>query len=416
MRPPHPTATLERLDRRPGSRFRALWSKLARSIGLGGPPPKRRRPATRRLRFTREGRYFVGLSLGVGFAAINTGNNLLYLVLGMMLSMIVVSGILSELALKSLGVERTLPVEVHAGSPYLTGIAVHNAKQRLASFSVQIEDLIDGHPLAKKCYFLKIPPQARQNTSYRSEFKRRGLYEYRGFHLSTRFPFAFFVKTFFLESPAELIVLPRIHAVALPADERPVSEGARVQPQRGRGRDFHGLRPHRQGDDARDIHWKRSAREGRLIMREYETEAGRHVGIVLNTRLAAAPTSEVEAAVDRAVDLAASLVVHYQRRGYEVELQAGTMTLCVHADGRGLFPALRALALVEFTVDADGRPRTAAPARARSGPGGAAGPGGERWLLVQPERGGLPADTRGFSEVMVPGPVAPPAHVPPAAA
>jgi hypothetical protein len=40
----------------------------------------RRRP--RRLRFTRDGKYFVAISIGIGLAAINTGNNLLYLILG----------------------------------------------------------------------------------------------------------------------------------------------------------------------------------------------------------------------------------------------------------------------------------------------------------------------------------------------
>ena len=39
----------------------------------------------RKLKFTREGKYFLGITLGVGFAAINTGNNLLYLLLGMLL-------------------------------------------------------------------------------------------------------------------------------------------------------------------------------------------------------------------------------------------------------------------------------------------------------------------------------------------
>ena len=39
----------------------------------------------RRLKFTREGKFFVGITLGVGFAAINTANNLLYLLLGMLL-------------------------------------------------------------------------------------------------------------------------------------------------------------------------------------------------------------------------------------------------------------------------------------------------------------------------------------------
>ena len=54
-------------------------------------PRWRSMKAPRKLKFTREGKFFVGITLGVGFAAINTGNNLLYLLLGMLLALIVVS-------------------------------------------------------------------------------------------------------------------------------------------------------------------------------------------------------------------------------------------------------------------------------------------------------------------------------------
>src|ERR1700743_3004921 len=78
----------------------ALWAWL-----LAGP---QRIAPPRRLRFTREGKFFVGITLGVGFAAINTANNLLYLLLGMLLALIVVSGIMSELSLRDLtAVRRT---------------------------------------------------------------------------------------------------------------------------------------------------------------------------------------------------------------------------------------------------------------------------------------------------------------------
>ncbi len=341
-------------------------------------PPGDAHLHTRRLRFTREGRYFVGLTLGVGFAAINTGNNLLYLVLGMMLSLIVVSGILSELALEGLSVERSLPREVHVRSPYLTSISVTNQKRRLSSFSVQVEDLIEGHPLAKKCYFLKLPPGARQNTSYRSEFTHRGLYRYRGFHVATRFPFAFFVKTYAFPAPDELIVLPAIHPVEVTEDAPVPRAGPRDRPRRGHGRDFHGLRPHREGDDARDIHWKRTAREGRLVTREYETEAARRVGVRLETRLEAPPTPAVAEALERAVDLAASLVVHHHRRGYDVVLELGGRRYPVGADAHGLLAALRALALVEFDV---------APADVPGTSSGPAARGDLRWWLVRAERG-----------------------------
>ena len=70
----------------------------------------------RGLTFTRDGKVFVLISLGVGFAAVNTGNNLLFLVLGMMLGMIIVSGILSEITLRNVTVTRRIPGRVEAGT------------------------------------------------------------------------------------------------------------------------------------------------------------------------------------------------------------------------------------------------------------------------------------------------------------
>src|SRR6478735_6725178 len=96
----------------------------------------------RALKTTREGKYFIGITIGVGFAAINTGNNLLYLLLGMMLSLIVASGILSEMSLRALGVTRQPPQRIYAKTPFLMGIGLRNAKARAPSFSIEVEDLL----------------------------------------------------------------------------------------------------------------------------------------------------------------------------------------------------------------------------------------------------------------------------------
>ena len=89
----------------------------------------------RRLKLTREGKYFIGITFGVGFAAINTGNNLLYLLLGMLLSLIVVSGVMSELSLRHLTVARRLPPRAQVGRPHLVEIEVYNHKKRVPSYA-----------------------------------------------------------------------------------------------------------------------------------------------------------------------------------------------------------------------------------------------------------------------------------------
>src|SRR5262245_36224861 len=125
---------------------RGIWARLRRRFR----PP-------RRLRFTREGRIIVLLSIGVGFAAINTGNNLLYLLLGWLLSFIIASGVLSEMTLKKLSVQRRPPARVYANEPFLMEVVIENGKAKRASFSIEVEDLIGSTPLDKRCYFLKIP-------------------------------------------------------------------------------------------------------------------------------------------------------------------------------------------------------------------------------------------------------------------
>src|SRR5687767_14874334 len=83
-----------------------LWQKLLRLL----EPPRKLRP-------TRVGWFFVLAVIAIGAAAVNTGNNLLYFILGMTLGAIVISGILSERNLRGLWVERSVPSTVTAGVP-----------------------------------------------------------------------------------------------------------------------------------------------------------------------------------------------------------------------------------------------------------------------------------------------------------
>ena len=86
-------------------------SALSRRVARRLRPPRVLRP-------TRAGWVFFGLTFGVGFAALNTGNNLLYLVLSLMLAFLVLSGALSESALRGITVQRILPGEIPSRSRY----------------------------------------------------------------------------------------------------------------------------------------------------------------------------------------------------------------------------------------------------------------------------------------------------------
>jgi len=316
----------------------------------------------RRLSFTREGRLVVLVSIGVGFAAINTGNNLLYLLLGWLLSFIIASGALSEATMRGLRVRRRPPPRVFAGQPFLMEIAVENEKDALASFSIEIEDLVGGRPLDKKCYFLKVPPGKTQRTSYRHTFSRRGLYRFDGFRIATKFPFGLFRKSRDADEPGEVLVYPPLVPVLRPpprAEQRGEEAAARL----GRRGEFWGLREWRDGDDRRDIHWRSSARTGRLMVREYEDEMTRRVIVVLDNALPAdvrqalasgepdAAAQAADDALERAVSLAASLASVYLEVGWSVELVARGVHVPSSAGRQHQARILRELALVPAVGD-----------------------------------------------------------------
>ena len=286
------------------------WSRLGRW-----------RRGARRLRTTREGRLYIAITIGIGLGAVNTGNNLLYLLLGWLLSLIVASGVLSNASLRGLRVTRRAPPRIHAGRPFTMEIALENRKRRRASYSIEVTDLTAGSALDKSCYFLKVPAGRVQRSRYRHTFHRRGPVRLDGARLATRFPFSLFVKTRAVWVDSELLVYPAVHPVALPAP-RTRRLGDSTRAHLGRRGEFYGLRDYRDGDDSRAIHWRSSARTGRLEVRELEEEAQRRVVIELDNRMAADPAADPAALerFERAVSQAASLALAYLRAGYAVAL------------------------------------------------------------------------------------------------
>ena len=295
---------------------------------------RRRLRPPRRLSFTREGRIIVVMAVALGFAAINTGNNLLYLLLGWILSFIIASGVLSELSMRGLTVERRPPPRVHAGQPFLMEVAIHNDKPKLASFSIEVEDLVAGRPIDKRCYFLKIPPGKTQRTSYRHTILRRGLHRMEGYRIATRFPFGLFRKSRDVDTAAEILVYPPPVPVIRPAPRARV-HGETSNAAVGRRGEFFGLREHRPGDDRRNVHWRSTARSGRVMVREYEDEHNRHVTVLVDNALPDACRVEREPAElvppdiqaqldahERAIAVTSSLCTSYLAAGYQVELVA----------------------------------------------------------------------------------------------
>jgi len=330
-------------DERPALRRRAARQPryFARARRWLRPP--------RRLRPTRAGWIFFALTFGVGFAALNTGNNLLYLILALMLAFLVLSGVLSESALRGIQVRRRLPRELQAGRDGLVALEIANAQRRVAAFAIVVEDRITAQPAgdraAGRCFALRIGPGDTEVRSYRFRPERRGPLEFRGFVVFTRFPFGLFSKSLLIDAPEQALVYPAIEMVAIP----PRFGGARAQGENlrgeaGHGADVRGLREYAPGDPLRRVHWRSSLRAGALMVREVESEREAEVEVRLRT-----DGEDVGEAFERRVCWSASEIAAFLEADMRVALRTEREYFAADAGPRQRARLLSFLALVQPT-------------------------------------------------------------------
>lgn len=323
---------------------------------------RRRLRPPRKLKITREGKYFIGITIGVGFAAINTGNNLLYLLLGMLLSLIVVSGVMSDLSLRSLTVIRRLPPRAQVSRPHLVEIEVYNHKKRAPSYAIEIEDLRAGQPADKRCFFLKISPRSAQVAAYRRTPARRGRDRHIGFRIATRFPFGLFEKSRELAADGDLVIYPAVDPVRLPPEQPGVRLGGDGALGRGHGDEIVGVRPMRDGDNPRDIYWRKSTVANQFVLRERARETRRDVIFSLDNRYPGnQPDERWSAQFERRIRDVASRAVAHLKRGDAVTLST-TRGESARADSTvGADPLLRFLALLQAAPSDGAVPHSDSP-------------------------------------------------------
>lgn len=310
--------------------------------------------APRTFRFTREGKWYLSITLGVGLAALNTGNNLLYLLLGMLLALIVISWAMSEISLRHLTVVRRLPARAQVGRAHLVEIEVYNSKKQTPSYAIEVEDLRAGQPADKRCFFLKISPSSAQVAAYRRTPQRRGLDHHVGFRVATRFPFGLFEKSREITAHGDLIIYPAVDPIRLGPDEGGRQIGGVGLMGRGGGDETAGVRPEREGDDPRDIYWRKSTMSRNRVMRERARETRPEVTLHLDQRRPP-DDSEFPARFERQIREVATRAVAHVKRGDRVSIVASTGQR-VRADrSAGIDPLLRFLALIEAVDDPAGR-------------------------------------------------------------
>jgi len=339
---------------------------LATMVGLTTVPYLARRVVAARVRdamdyeVTRAGLIYIGITVVIGIAAINTGNNLLYIVVAALLSAILVSGVASALVLRHLQLDVHLPEHVFAGRPLLARLLLRNLSAWLPSFSIRVvpskrkavkrwrwEPYTLGLPrnrppesqwvrvpdrrlrrvlenpekpiLQQTIYFPFLAPGQELRADLEMNFPARGCYREKDFGLATRFPFAFLLKTRRIALAREVIVYPVVEPSQESLDVLPMVTGEFAAFVRGRGNDLYRIREYMPEDSARHVDWKATARTGALKVREFSREDERKLRIVFDNPL---PGVLDPTLYERAVHLAASLGWHFHHEDVEISYVA----------------------------------------------------------------------------------------------
>ena len=359
---------------------------LATLVGLTTVPYLARRVVAARVRdaldydVTRAGIVYILITVIIGVAAINTGNNLLYVVVASLISAIAVSGIASALVLRNLELDVRLPEHVFAGRPMLTRLLLRNQSTWLPSFSIRVvptkrkvikrwrwEAYTLGWPrnrapedqwfrvpdrrlrrvtlelekpiLTKSVYFPFLAPRQELRADLELTFPTRGRYRERDFGLATRFPFAFLLKTRKVALAREVVVYPSIEPPQEFFQVLPMVTGEFESFVRGRGYDLYRIREYLPEDSARHVDWKASAHTGALKVREFSREDERKLRIVFDNPL---PGTLSDDLYEHLVNLAASLGWHFSHEDVEVSFVASGLEPTLD-----VFAFLRVLAVTE---------------------------------------------------------------------
>ncbi len=296
----------------------------------------------RSIRLTSEGVRFLLFTIGIGIAAINTGNNLFYLLLALMLSLVVVSGLLSEQCVRKLTFHRHVPDLIMANDPAMVSLSVTNRNRWFHGYSLRLFDVGGGQDLDRGLFIPYLEARRSVLLSYPLLATKRGRITLEHLRAETLFPFGLFLKRALYPAETTVLVGPPIKPLSLRFVEDLLSQGqGHPLPRRGHGTQLYNLRLYRPGDDSRSIHWMTTARTAQLIVRETEIEDQRRVTVVLSLL---AP-DHLDDLFERTVTFTASLLWQLSQRQYPLRLIVGADDSGMGVGSDHLLHMMKALAI-----------------------------------------------------------------------
>jgi len=289
-----------------GRRERFTWNLLLWALIF----PQRRA----RTRITVSGALLIALAFGVGSAAYNAANNILFITLSLLLASLVLSGVLSWVNFRRIAWRLRLAPPLRVGQEAMVTLGVRNAKRVVPTYGLWFDVVaraVENGPAAKAettftargidvraAWNRAEEAEARERLFLRSRLdpgeqvgiewvfrpRKRGRIRVRLEDVGSRFPFGFLSKSIAVDAQVEALVWPapiEYRRFGVAANRR--ATGGERLARVGSGSDLLSLRRYERGDSHGLIHWKASARMGHLLVRQLAAESTEQFAVWLRT-------------------------------------------------------------------------------------------------------------------------------------
>jgi uncharacterized protein (DUF58 family) len=188
-------------------------------------------------------------------------------------------------------------------------------------------------------YIGTLPPGEKADVELSLEFTKRGHYVLPGLMLESSFPFGIWKGRRAYTDEKSLLVYPRfspLKGLDIPVGKRYQPGGIALTSNLGESTEFISTREYKEGDNPRNIHWRTSARRGKLVVKEFQEEYFCRIALLLDTYV---PPGSADARYDEleaAISIAAAIADHLSRQEYIIDIFAAGPQLYYLQAGRSL--------------------------------------------------------------------------------
>jgi uncharacterized protein (DUF58 family) len=234
--------------------------------------------------------------------------------LSLLLTLLLACAVLGDAVLiprDALRVKRSVPPILKQAQLFKVELSLLNRSENTAVFQI-----LDSPPVeftgASKLMTVQLAPKKETAQTYTLKSYRRGNFSFGAVYYRITGPLGLIQRQAKIDLPQGVQVLPDMSGEGSRDLQLALAgafqAGRRKAVRRGEGSEFESLREHQRDDDFRQIDWKASAKRGKLISRQYETERDQRLMILLDTGRLMSPKigdyRKIDYAINASVHLA----------------------------------------------------------------------------------------------------------------